>query len=66
MVLKGHQQIIFVENLDPIPAEKVVWHKDSKLSQIGIDLEKAALPARGKQTAQPRQGDMQTIQTNKN
>jgi type IV secretion system protein VirD4 len=47
MVLKGHQQIIFVENLDPVPAEKIVWYQDSKLSKIGVNLEKAPLPARG-------------------
>jgi type IV secretion system protein VirD4 len=38
MVLKGNQQIVFVENLDPIPSRKVRWfeHGDTKL--LGINL----------------------------
>ncbi|MDR3485309.1 MAG: type IV secretory system conjugative DNA transfer family protein [Bradyrhizobium sp.] len=40
MVLKGHEQIIFVENLDPIMAEKVVWYNDDAMRQLGTDLQK--------------------------
>jgi type IV secretion system protein VirD4 len=39
MVLKGNQQVIFVENLDPIMAEKVLWYKDEKLRKLGVDLQ---------------------------
>jgi type IV secretion system protein VirD4 len=45
MVLKGNQQIIFVENLDPILAEKLLWYKDANLRAHGVDLQSAALPA---------------------
>jgi type IV secretion system protein VirD4 len=38
MVLKENQEIIFVENLDPIAAEKVVWYKDAELRQLGVNL----------------------------
>jgi type IV secretion system protein VirD4 len=38
MVLKGNQQVVFVENLDPIPAEKLIWYQDSTLKQLGINL----------------------------
>lgn len=45
MVLKGDRQIVFVENLDPIPAAKVVWHQDQALRPLGVDLHPpAALP----------------------
>jgi type IV secretion system protein VirD4 len=39
MVLKGHEQIVFVENLDPILGEKLVWYKDQALRQLGVDLQ---------------------------
>lgn len=38
MVLKENQEIIFVENLDPIAAEKLVWYKDAELRQLGVNL----------------------------
>jgi type IV secretion system protein VirD4 len=38
MVLKENQEIIFVENLDPIAAEKVVWYTDGTLRQLGVNL----------------------------
>jgi type IV secretion system protein VirD4 len=41
MVLKGHQQIIFIENLDPIAAEKLVWYRVPALKQHGVDLHAA-------------------------
>jgi type IV secretory pathway TraG/TraD family ATPase VirD4 len=46
MVLKGNQQVIFVENLDPIMAEKVLWYKDEGLRSLGVDLQ-AATPSLG-------------------
>jgi type IV secretion system protein VirD4 len=39
MVLKGNQQIVFVENLDPIAAQKVVWFKDKNLRGLGSNIE---------------------------
>lgn len=39
MVLKGNQQIVFVENLDPITATKVVWHTDANLRGLGVNLQ---------------------------
>ena len=44
MVLKGHQQIIFVENLDPIGAEKVIWYSDASLRAHGVNLQAALAP----------------------
>jgi type IV secretion system protein VirD4 len=38
MVLKDNQQIIFVENLDPIPGVKFRWFEDPLLSHQGINL----------------------------
>lgn len=38
MVLKGHEQILFVENLDPIAGQKIVWHADDALKQQGVNL----------------------------
>ena len=39
MVLKGHQQIVFVENLDPIKATKMVWYNHPGLAPIGKNLQ---------------------------
>lgn len=44
MVLKGNQQVIFVENLDPIMGEKIIWYKDEALKQLGTDLQRLAAP----------------------
>lgn len=38
MVLKGNEQIIFVENLDPIRGEKVLWYRDGALARLGVNL----------------------------
>lgn len=38
MVIKGHRQLIFVENLDPIPAQKVVWYENAALKKLGVNL----------------------------
>ncbi len=46
MVLKGNQQVIFVENLDPIPAEKLIWYQDATLSQLGINLHLPAVSSK--------------------
>jgi type IV secretion system protein VirD4 len=37
MVLREDQQIVFVENLDPIPARKIVWYTDETLSKLGVN-----------------------------
>lgn len=39
MVLKGHQQIIFVENLDPIPGRKILWYENAALKKLGLNLQ---------------------------
>jgi type IV secretion system protein VirD4 len=39
MVLRGDQQIVFVENLDPIPAQKVIWYKDETLKKLGAKIQ---------------------------
>lgn len=38
MVLKGENEIVFVENLDPISAEKIPWYKHEVLRPLGVDL----------------------------
>jgi type IV secretion system protein VirD4 len=43
MVLKGSDQIVFVENLDPIKAGKVVWHTDQVLRLYGVNTNVPAL-----------------------
>ena len=39
MVLKGTQQVVFVENLDPILGQKVAWYKNENLKKLGVDLQ---------------------------
>lgn len=55
MVLRGNEQIIFIENLDPVAAEKVPWFEDENLNQLGVNLmpeaAKAALAAKKPQPA---------------
>jgi len=38
MVLKGNQQLVFVENLDPIPARKILWYEHPVLKKLGVNL----------------------------
>ena len=38
MVMKENRQVIFVENLDPIPAKKIVWYEDGELKKHGVNL----------------------------
>ncbi len=45
MVLKENQQIVFVENLDPIPANKVPWYADPKLKRHGVNFFKPSQEA---------------------
>jgi type IV secretion system protein VirD4 len=40
MVMKGHQQIVIIENFDPIAAQKIAWFDDPVLRLHGIDLQK--------------------------
>jgi len=42
MVLKGNEQVIFIENLDPISAEKIPWYQHEMLRPLGVDLTKPA------------------------
>lgn len=42
MVLRGNEQVVFVENLDPISAEKIIWYKDPALQKLGVDLQSKA------------------------
>ncbi|MDD3029384.1 MAG: type IV secretory system conjugative DNA transfer family protein [Alphaproteobacteria bacterium] len=39
MALKRNDQIVFVENLDPIPGQKVVWYDHASLKSLGINLQ---------------------------
>ena len=52
MVLKGNEQIVFVENLDPIHADKMVWYKDEGMRRMGVDMQAAEAAA----LAQPPTG----------
>jgi type IV secretion system protein VirD4 len=45
MVMKGEDQIVFVENLDPIVAAKVVWFDDPVMKKMGVDLQLTPLAA---------------------
>jgi len=38
MVMRDDQQVIFVENLDPIPAKKIVWYEDAMFKAQGVNL----------------------------
>jgi type IV secretory pathway TraG/TraD family ATPase VirD4 len=38
MVLKNNDQIIFVENLDPIRSTKIRWYQDASLRALGVNL----------------------------
>ena len=38
MVMKRDEQIVFIENLDPVPARKVRWFEDDSLAQSGVNL----------------------------
>ena len=42
MVLKGEEQIVFVENLDPIIAFKTPWYEDAEMKTLGVDLQSEA------------------------
>jgi type IV secretion system protein VirD4 len=42
MVLKGEEQIVFVENLDPIIAFKTPWYEDAEMKTLGVDLQSDA------------------------
>ena len=44
MVMKENRQIIFVENLDPVPSRKITWYDDPMLKILGIDLYKSEVP----------------------
>lgn len=39
MVLKGDEQIVFIENLDPIRAEKILWFENAEMKTLGVNLE---------------------------
>lgn len=38
MVMRKDQQVVFVENLDPIPGRKILWYKDQTLRANGVNL----------------------------
>lgn len=38
MVLKSNEQLVFVENLDPIPGQKITWYNHTTLKSLGISL----------------------------
>ncbi|MDD4617076.1 MAG: type IV secretory system conjugative DNA transfer family protein [Alphaproteobacteria bacterium] len=39
MVLKNNEQIVFVENLDPIPGKKILWYRNTALKALGVNLQ---------------------------
>jgi len=41
MVLRDNKQVVMIENFNPIPGKKVVWHQDEKLKALGINLVEA-------------------------
>jgi type IV secretion system protein VirD4 len=43
MVLKSNQQVVFVENLDPISGEKIVWYVHPALKTYGVNLHESGL-----------------------
>jgi type IV secretion system protein VirD4 len=51
MVLKGNEQVVFVENLDPIIAEKTLWYTNQTLRPLGVDLQQPVTPALVTRTA---------------
>jgi type IV secretion system protein VirD4 len=44
MVMKRDEQIVFIENLDPVPARKVRWFEDESLARHGVNLGNSELP----------------------
>ncbi len=54
MVLHRAAQLVFVENLNPIAAQKVTWFEAKGLAALGVNLHGGApksLPKRGRETA---------------
>ena len=56
MVLKGNQQIVFVESLDPIPARKILWYEHPVLKKLGVNLHAKASAALTASGDHPRTG----------
>jgi type IV secretion system protein VirD4 len=40
MVMRGNRQIVFIENLDPISADKITWYASSRFRDLGVNLHK--------------------------
>lgn len=53
MVMKNNEQVIFVENLDPIPGHRILWYTDAKLKRFGVNLHAGPLSAPQKAPAIP-------------
>jgi type IV secretory pathway TraG/TraD family ATPase VirD4 len=43
-VLRDNQQLVLVENLNPVAADKGDWFKDQSLGALGLDLISATNP----------------------
>ena len=44
MVLKGDEQIVFVENFDPIQGRKLRWYQNPALQTLGVNLQPTMEP----------------------
>ena len=53
MRLNGDKQLLLVENMNPIAAEKTLWDRDPVLSKRGFNLYKEAQPAAAPNAAMP-------------
>lgn len=38
MVLRDEKQILMVENYNPIPGKKILWHRNQQLKSLGVNL----------------------------
>ena len=52
MVLRDNKQLLMVENCNPIPGKKIVWHRDDGLKRLGINLQTRSVSGQHAPTAQ--------------
>lgn len=41
MVLRDNKQLVMIENFNPIPGKKVIWHQDERLKALGINIKQS-------------------------
>ncbi len=39
MVMRKSQELLLIENFNPIDAQKIIWYKDDRLKQLGADIQ---------------------------